>query len=332
MKNTLRSKHPTRWVIGLLLAAFNLAAAVAATPAPPTGAKVYPVISNAQTLKLLGGSALTASWPVPTAGSYKLWVQIPGTSSASNATYFVYPQGNAVGNSSCSRSDKIYPCFEVVVNQADARAGWAQLMVNNLAATSWKFGKGGFVRLSADSHIGRTEQLGVGEVSFQNAATPPPVFKIGQSYQGGRIAYIDSSKQHGMIAAPFDQAGAYPNGIQWDNGTFPNDPVTGATGTAIGTGQANTTAIVKAQGPGSYAAKLCDDLVLGGYSDWYLPSKDELNQLYLNQAVVGGFANYDYWSSSENDTYDAWYQYFGYGYQYNNSKYSTLSVRAVRAF
>ena len=72
--------------------------------------------------------------------------------------------------------------------------------------------------------------------------------------------------------------------------------------------------------------------MLGGYSDWYLPSKDELNQLYLNQAVVGGFAYYNYWSSSENDTYDAWYQYFGYGYQYNNSKYSTLSVRAVRAF
>jgi hypothetical protein len=44
-------------------------------------------------------------------------------------------------------------------------------------------------------------------------------------------------------------------------------------------------------------------LVLGGYSDWYLPSKDELNKLYLNKVAVGGFASYYYWSSSEDSQY-----------------------------
>jgi len=46
---------------------------------------------------------------------------------------------------------------------------------------------------------------------------------------------------------------------------------------------------------------LCDDLVFNGYSDWYLPSSDELNKLYLNKSAVGGFSNTFYWSSTEED-------------------------------
>ena len=123
---------------------------------------------------------------------------------------------------------------------------------------------------------------------------------IGDNYGGGIIAYILVSgdlgyvagQTHGLIAAPSDQS----TGIVWWNGSY---ITTGAAGTATGTGAANTTAIVASQGAGSYAAKLCDDLVLNGYSDWYLPSKDELNKLYLNKRAVGGFATYFYWSSSE---------------------------------
>ena len=76
---------------------------------------------------------------------------------------------------------------------------------------------------------------------------------------------------------------------------------TGATGTAIGTGQANTTAIVTTQGAGSYAAQLCNDLTVGGYNDWFLPSKDELDLMYENLYLqeVGGFTDDYYWSSSE---------------------------------
>ncbi len=101
---------------------------------------------------------------------------------------------------------------------------------------------------------------------------------IGQAYQGGIIFYLDRAKAHGLIAAPADQS----TGIQWYNGT---NKVTGATGKAIGMGQANTNALITAQGAGSYAAKLCDDLVLGGYRDWFLPSKDELNELYKNKVA-----------------------------------------------
>ena len=109
---------------------------------------------------------------------------------------------------------------------------------------------------------------------------------------------------------------------------------TGATGTAIGTGQANTTAIVTIQGAGSYAAQLCNDLTVGSYSDWYLPSKDELNKLYLNRDAIGGFASaYGYyWSSSEDNAYFAWSQNFYDGSQGYGPKVNTLRVRAVRAF
>ena len=92
--------------------------------------------------------------------------------------------------------------------------------------------------------------------------------------------------------------------------------------------------IVTVQGAGSYAAKLCDDLVLGGYNDWYLPSKDELNQLYLNKTEIGGFGDIQsYWSSSEINNLAAWRQYFGNGTQGGSSKNNTTySVRAIRSF
>ena len=319
-------KHAiTRIVATLLAAIFNLTAAVAATP---TGTQINPTISNTQSIELIGGSTENVTWTAPKAGTYKLWVQIPTPSSAVNATYNVYPKGNAVGNTSCSSTDPTYPCFQATVDQATATNGWVQLMLNNQASTSWVFTKSGYVSTNA-SGIPNSQQLGIAKLVYQSTVTPPPVFTLGQSYQGGIIFYIDSSKQHGLIAAPSDQSA----GIQWDNGTWPNDPVTGATGTAIGTGQANTNAIINAQGPGSYAAKLCDDLVLNGYSDWYLPSKDELNQLYLNQTIVGGFAYDSYWSSSEFFNLTAWGQYFSSTLlQGSDLKSNSQAVRCVRAF
>jgi len=74
-------------------------------------------------------------------------------------------------------------------------------------------------------------------------------------------------------------------------------------------------------------------LELGGYDDWFLPSKDELNQMYQQRGVIGGFASNYYWSSSESNSYSAWYQYFYNGYQYVNYKdINNRRVRACRAF
>jgi hypothetical protein len=149
---------------------------------------------------------------------------------------------------------------------------------------------------------------------------------IGLAYGGGIIFYLDVTGQHGLISATNDQG----TGFQWYNGTY---TLTGASGTAIGTGQANTTAIVTAQGAGTYAAIICDQLVLNGYNDWYLPSKDELQELYLQQAVVGGFTGNYYWTSSEITNTYAWSQYFTNGLQYNlGAKWIPNYVRPIRSF
>jgi hypothetical protein len=80
------------------------------------------------------------------------------------------------------------------------------------------------------------------------------------------------------------------------------------------------------------AAKLCFDLTQGGYSDWFLPSKDELNALYINRVAIGGFANEYYWSSTEVNDFTAWSQNFANNTTTGGNKDTLERVRAVRVF
>lgn len=160
---------------------------------------------------------------------------------------------------------------------------------------------------------------------------------VGDTYGGGKVAYIlvagdpgyDANTPHGLIAATSDQS----NGIRWYNGSY---TTTGATGTAIGTGLANTNTIITSQKgtTTSYAAGKARAYTGGGYTDWYLPSKDELNKLYLNRSKIGGFKTATYWSSSEYASDNAWYQNLypkGSQLKILNKSY-TFYVRAIRAF
>ncbi len=110
--------------------------------------------------------------------------------------------------------------------------------------------------------------------------------------------------------------------------------ISGADGTAVGTGEQNTIDIEAGCTTSGIAADICANLSLGGYSDWFLPSKDELNLMYENLKVhgVGGFAAIYYWSSSEFNANYAWFQNFFYGNQYSNFKGNPGRVRAVRVF
>lgn len=150
---------------------------------------------------------------------------------------------------------------------------------------------------------------------------------IGQSYQGGKIAYLNITGLHGFIITSSNMS----SGIQWYNGV---NTITGATGMAIGTGNANTQAIVLNQGSGNYAAKLCYDLILGGYSDWYLPSLYELEKIYDNRLAIGGIPATDfYWSSTEYTINMAYCMTMsGAGYGSALKSYSGYQVRAIRSF
>jgi hypothetical protein len=172
--------------------------------------------------------------------------------------------------------------------------------------------------------------------------------RVGDVYQGGKVAYIlvngdpgyDATTQHGLIAATSDQGRL----ITWDRltGSFPLYQGTnrGAIGTAIGTGFSNTNTIIASQGiiATNYAAGLARAYTGGGYTDWYLPSKDELNKLYLNRVAIGGFisnSNGLYWSSSEIQSYpyhSAWLQDFSNGSPLSIFKDFDVNIRAIRSF
>jgi len=156
---------------------------------------------------------------------------------------------------------------------------------------------------------------------------------IGSTYQGGIVFWLDGNGG-GLIAAPTDQS----YGAEW--GCF-GTTISGADGTAIGTGNQNTIDIEAGCTNSGTAADICANLTLGGYSDWFLPSKDELNEMYLNigqglagtSANVGGFAYTNYWSSTEDGNYYAWMQMFNFGIdQSSHMKYYNANVRAVRVF
>ncbi len=151
--------------------------------------------------------------------------------------------------------------------------------------------------------------------------------KPGESFGGGLIFYVDGTGQHGLVAATSDQG----NSRLWLNSQI---LATGAINTEVGKGQSNTNSIVAFQGVGNYAASICNDLVSAGFSDWFLPSRDELNLMYTNLHLksLGGFAFARYWSSTEVNVDDAICVEFSSGVISQLNKNSAISVRAVRAF
>ena len=188
--------------------------------------------------------------------------------------------------------------------------------------------------------------LAVGEIGFE---TDTGKFKIGTSTTrtyaigdigpGGGKIFITPSTAGNSTGKYFEVA---PVGVQvqrsWATGANQSIAVTGADGTAIGTGAQNTIDIVAQSGnvAASSAAVYCSDLVSGGYSDWFLPSKDELNQMYVNRVALNTsfYTVGNYWSSSEANSTDVWYNEFVFGTasSFGGYKYFSIYVRPVRSF
>jgi hypothetical protein len=178
-----------------------------------------------------------------------------------------------------------------------------------------------YVRAYATNRIG----TGYGnEVTF----TTYPNFTIGLNWGGGIVFYIDNTGYHGLIASPID------NGIDVSWGG--DSTWIGGTSENIGTGQANTTAILKGCSQAGIAARICNDLIQNGYDDWFLPSLDELLEMYSHKDVIGGFDISFYWSSSEYLSPPSYAMasavYFTNGQLYRFQKSFKFNVRAIRAF
>ena len=172
---------------------------------------------------------------------------------------------------------------------------------------------------------------------YNGTAWYSTVHYIGENYGGGLVFYVYDNGQHGLIAPATDNS----TGVQWYNGTH---RVTGTAGDGVNAGAANTALVIATQladnQTGNFAAQICAayTVTAGGltYSDWYLPSKQELMLLILQKNLVGGFGSggNGYWSSTEASS--------GYAGCQNSStfpgsvsdcqKQSIYFVRAVRSF
>ena len=160
---------------------------------------------------------------------------------------------------------------------------------------------------------------------------------IGQTYKGGMffsylqpgdIGYVDG-EIHGLLCSTSDQSTGVPWGCQSGNVE---------TSDLMGSGANNTLLIENSCGEASIAAKICSDLTLNGYSDWHLPSKNELQFIYQN-LHLNGLGNFSvtpgdnfYWSSSQFNNMSAWHRYFAVDYETTGSKTGSLRVRAIRKF
>lgn len=183
--------------------------------------------------------------------------------------------------------------------------------------------------------------------------------EIGEMIEGGIVFYVaetptdldgDGSVDRGLVVSPVDLGGF---GAPWGNfqeaGCFDTN-IAGADGTAIGTGKQNTEDILAActNNPSTIAASIASSYNGGGHTDWYLPSQDEMYEIWEKLADpdgngantgpadpnnLGGFANTYYWTSTEfNGIFNAYWQHLGNGSQWYTSKNFTFRVRAIRTF
>ena len=196
-----------------------------------------------------------------------------------------------------------------------------------------------YVRAYVTNSVGTT----YGEEIVINTGTPDGLY-IGQSYAGGIIFYLDDTGEHGLVSADIDQQNINDGGFQYNQcpiGTFFE------TDTIIGSGAQNTTNIISACNTTSNVAYICDNLVLNGYDDWFLPSKDELNLMFQNLRnnglgnFVSGSCIVTYASSSNKNGRLQFFSILfdstcgrGIGdfYDFNIRNSNGTNIRATRAF
>ncbi|MBL4706450.1 MAG: DUF1566 domain-containing protein [Flavobacteriales bacterium] len=164
---------------------------------------------------------------------------------------------------------------------------------------------------------------------------------VGNFRDGGVVFWVNPLDIHqGMVCAVFDQSSSGAGWGCWD--IFSSTLISGANGTAVGTGAQNTIDILAECTTSGTAADICMNLSLNGYNDWFLPSKDEMTEMYNNMAAINttatanGGTTFDesvlYWTSTQHDADKAFDIYFLNGLTDSTLKLNYFSVRAARSF
>ena len=151
---------------------------------------------------------------------------------------------------------------------------------------------------------------------------------IGEKFGGGTIFWLDATGKKGLISADVDAV----TGTCWESLSGHSVYGTGATGTDIGTGQANTAAMLASSAAYDWAVSYCNNFISGGFDDWFMPSLAELQAMWTYRYNIGYLVNSTYWSSSETAWNKAWLVSFNDGIGHNFLKNNTASVRPIRAF
>jgi hypothetical protein len=196
------------------------------------------------------------------------------------------------------------------------------------AAIGASSARGGAAAASVASDV--TAQAPVPEADAQ-----AKTYKIGDAGPAGGIIFFDKGNNSGG----WRYLEAAPSYMEFTTKWASSNVNVGGTGIGVGQGKQNTQTIAnrQQQGESGTAAQTCQQLDLGGSTDWFLPSQAELNLMYINlkKQGLGGFSNGRYWSSSEYDNLHSWNQNFDNGsqeYMFYGSKNGTCSVRPIRQF
>lgn len=192
---------------------------------------------------------------------------------------------------------------------------------------------------NATKYYARAYATNLAGTAYGNEITFTTNVQIGDAFQGGKVFYIlqatdvgyDPNVQHGLICALNDQTST--NGIRW---SVNNSNTVGvqAGGVVIGSGSNNTDVIISNLGNGNnYAAGLARAHNGGAFTDWFLPSRDELSMLYQNRISTGTtFSTTQYWSSSWFSTTEARTVNFSNGITGTGLNSNLYRVRAIRKF
>lgn len=154
--------------------------------------------------------------------------------------------------------------------------------------------------------------------------------RIGSQTEGGIVFWEDQFQGFGLVSMPMDQGFS-----EW--GCFGTLIGPDAQHKEIGMGDANSGAIIAGCAEADIPVKICDDLNFNGYTDWFLPSLDELREMQLQKQAIGGFSDWLYWSSTEAGEAElpeeaAWVVFFNDGVSGWTSKEYPATFRCIRKY